>query len=684
MSQWVRRYEWALPMLLAAAAALQTPALSGPALWLLLGWIPGRLLMLATGIGRAWSPLARVILAVALSLVVMPLLLNPLWHWTNDAHGLLVPIWLVLTLVALLVHFIKRAPTQPAETRHLFTNRRYAIAAGAIAAFVVVVIVAPYWPRDSATGPVPSAIHDYIKHHAVLWSLEQRPLPLGNPFFAPDARESVYYYHFFYLIPATVRAVVGGISINLAFGTQAAIVALATAGLAAMLARRFFGGDAAALLALALMTVVGGFDVIPTLLLGQPAITLDAWADTLVRVHGLLTQMVWTPQNVQGAMIVLLSALLLAERGWTSDWLLLGPLLGAALVGSTVWIAAAALPALVLLVLLEFIRVRRQWVVLLTRIVAALFIAGAMAAISLPTLRGYIETSRRHGKSLTTEWPHQSHALLGQLAPPGVLANLLDLPWLLLIEFGPLIVLPLLLPRTVWRRAWNDSGMRFLILCAVLALAGFVTLRSHFTYNDFGQKIIMAAMIGGAVLGAGVVSIAPRRGWCTVVLIAAIILGSPIAFWQSPLAALRRFVPPDGALGRISVALPRDDAAAIRFVRDALLAGVVIQGDPGPERLTLQQLTDHQIGVMPLEQDTHVFLGPQPTRQEAACDELASELARGDSAMQLHELLTRLGVTHVLIGEVEQKKWPRLERFDDRVFFSTSFQSGECRVVEVW
>lgn len=707
MSHWVRRYEWALPMFLAAHAAFQIPALSAPALWILLTWVPGRLLMLVTGIGLAWSPLARVILAVALSLAVSPLLLNPLWHWTNDAQGLLVPIWLVLTLVALLVHFIRPPPPQSSDTHHLFSNSRYAFAAAAIAAFVVVITIAPYWPRDAASGPVPSAIHDYIKQHAVLWSLEQRPLPLGNPFFAPDARQPVYYYHFFYLIPATVRVVVGGISINLAFAVQAAIVALTTAGLAAMFARRLFGGDAPALLAFALTTVVGGFDVIPMLLFRQPAITLDAWADTLVRVHSLLTQMVWTPQNVQGTTLVLLAALLLHEHGFTRIWLLLGPILGAALIGSTVWIAVAALPALALLVLLECVWPRRPGEGggvqrIIVRLAAAIFIAAAMLALSLPTLRGYLEMSHRHGKSLTTDWTHQSHALLGRIAPPGVLANLLDLPWLLLIEFGPLVVLPLLLPRGAWRRAWHDPGMRLLMLGALVALVGFVTFRSHFTYNDFGQKIIMAAMICGAVLGAGCVGCvraaatdsnglkpssaarthpaSPR--WKIAILIAAIVLGAPVALWQSPLAAVRRFVPPDGPLARISVALAPDDAAAMRFIRDALSQGVVIQGDPGLARLTLQQLTDHQIGVMPLEQDTHVFLGPHPERQELACNELTTELATGDSAARLHEMLTSLGVTHVLLGEVERQKWSRLERFDDPMLFAPLFTSGTTHIYE--
>jgi hypothetical protein len=483
-----------------------------------------------------------------------------------------------------------------------------------------------------------------------------------------------------------------------------------------MLARRLFGVDAPALLAFALTTVVGGFDIVPMLMLGQQAITLDTWADTLVRIHSLLTQMVWTPQNVQGATIVLLGAFLLSEHGMSSIWLLLGPLLGASLIGTTIWLGAAVFPALALLVLLELARLRRPAGWLLMRLIGAAFVAAAIFALSLPTLRGYLEMSHRHGKSLTTCWPQQSHALLGRIAPPGVLANLLDLPWTLLIEFGPLLVLPLLLPRATWRRIWHDPGVRLLLLATLIALAGFVTLRSHFTYNDFGQKIIMAAMICGAVIGGG--SIAPGRAgcdgaawndsanselppaartyptnaayahpamprWKTVVVGAALILGSPVALWQSPLAAIRRFVPPDGPLARISVALLPDDAAAIRFLRDGLTSDAVIQAHPGPERLTLQQLACRQIGAMPLEQDTHVFLGRDPARQETACAELLAELTSGRSAARLQERLNRLGVTHVFVGQVERENWSQLERFNDESSFARLFSSGATRIFEV-
>src|SRR5262249_21367594 len=133
----------------------------------------------------------------------------------------------------------------------------------AAATIVVFATVGAYWPTQGAHGLSPAIIHDFIKHHAVLLSLERRPLPLGNPFFADQATEPIYYYHFFYLIPATVRAAAPGLSIELAFGVQAALVALSLAGTATLLVKRVTGSAACATLAFLLTTVIGGLDIVP-------------------------------------------------------------------------------------------------------------------------------------------------------------------------------------------------------------------------------------------------------------------------------------------------------------------------------------------------------------------------------------------------------------------------------------
>lgn len=736
MAFWVRKYEWVLPMFLAALAVARLPGLSPVALSALLCWLPGRLILRVAGFAREWDTLARVVLAFALSIAATPVLLNPLWHTTNDPHGLLLPVWLTLTVLALAAHWwVPAVAVEAAPQFRLFASKKTRIAVALLAALIAWFCIAPYWPREAHGASVPSAIHDYIKHYAVMWSLQEHTLPLGNPFFADGAREPAYYYHFFYLIPATIRAVCDGPSIPLAFGLHGAFIALTTAGLAALLAKRLFRSDVSALLAFALCTVVGGFDVIPVLIQRLPTITLDAWADTLVRIHNLLTQMVWTPQNVQGLVILLLAAFVLSEKGYWRGWLVLGPLLGVSLIGSTVWVAVVAFPAIALLIAIDvfwrpmpaFSRLRLFW--------TATFVAFLMIFASSPIWIRYQDVARSHGKSLTLDWPErQEHAILGQFLPAGALANIADLPWVLLLEMGPLLVFPLMLSRGAWRRAWNDTGMRLMMLSAIVALAGFVSVRSSFTYNDFGQKIVMSVLVCGAILGAGIATQSEHEAQASIrseheapasirseheaqasddgqrsanspslarrartgaarrgLLASVLVLGLPVSLWQSPLAAIRRFVSSDGLLGRISVALDPDDALAVQYLRDVSPLSAVVQAhwngeridSRQPDRLTLQQMIARQIGVMVLEQDTHVFQGRDPSLQTQAVEEVAAALAGDVSAVECHAVLRRHGITHLLVGSIERACWRNLERFENSDFFSCEFRHGGAAVFEL-
>ena len=706
------RSEFVDVLLLAALAAIPLAPLSAAAAWLLLAYWPGGFVIRASGIGGAWTGLGRAILRLALSIALTPVLLNPLWHWTNDARWLLGG-FVGVALLAEIVLFIAVAlrgngAVGQAKPGDLFDSRGARVGFAIVAAVVAFGAIGTYWPDYMpGAGPLPSQIHDYIKHHAVLFSMERRPLPLGNPFYVPCADGPAYYYHFFYLIPATVRAVAPSVSIALAFGVQAALVGIATAGMCALLARRVFGGDGPALLAACLATVVGGLDVIPLVLLRLPAITLDTWADTLVRIHNLLTQMVWTPQNVQGVLIALVGAYALSDGGRRWALVAIGPLLIAALVGSSVWVAPAVLPGVTLWVLLEVWRRRGQagaaW-----RMLGGAAVVGLVAlAISLPALLGYAEMSRRLGKGLTLVWDeHQSHALLGRFVSPGVLANLLDLPWVLAIELGALVVLPLLLPRTRWRAAWDDRGVRLLLLSTIVALVGFVTLRSHFRYNDFGQKVVMIVQIAGAVVGAGILATnagareGPRSSWwrleptargprnrlVSIVFLLLIIGGLPVALWQTPMAALRRFFPDRGPLARFTyeeARRARREAGALRFLREELPPDAVVQAYWGPQRLDLCQMIDKQIGASVLERDTMVFQVGEASEREASVRSLEEYFAPPLTGLPAAAYLQELGVTHVFVGEVERELWGDVAWLRHERYFHVEFEEDGNFVVRV-
>ena len=691
-----------LSTVLVAAAATGYAPLVTPVTLILLCYLPGRLVVAGFRLAEGWDAAGRGMLAVAVSLVVTPVVLNPLWHYTNQRWPLLIYIWLCLVPAAFGAHCL-RFGTAPLGELRLFDRTRSKIIFGVVAGLVALVAISTYWPTELHGYPVPALIHDFVKHHAVLFSLEQRPLPLGNPFFADNATGPVYYYHFFYLIPASVRVLAPGVSIELAFGLQAALIGLTLAGMCYLFVKRFTGGDSPAILAALLATVIGGLDVIPIIVMRMRVVTLDAWADTLVRIHNLLTQIVWTPQNLQGVLVALVGVYVLSVKGWWRGWFVWGPILAASLVGSTVWVSAGILPGLGLFMVGALFAQRRQGRLALQRCLLAGLVGILMLAAIAPSILGYLEMARRHAKGLTTEWPYQSNALLGKLAPPGILANLLDLPWVLTLELGPLLLFPILLPRRIWRRAWNDPGLRLLLLSSVLSLAGFVSLRSHFTYNDFGQKIILVPMLAGVILAACILAPQTRPatllnplgwslhdqsdryprhslGWFIRIVL---LLGLPVGLYQSPLAAIRRYITAESPLrmlAHVETLRAAREAGALSFLRHNLPSDAVVQAQPDVRRIKLAQLANKQIGVMPLEQDTMVFYPADAAAHERALQVIRRVLEQPTASPRCYDILRRHGITHVFVGIVERECWRGLEKFDDQCFFECVYHDAHTAV----
>ncbi len=684
-------------------AATGFPPIAAPAALVLLCWCPGRIIMGAGSIGRAWDRPGKTILAVALSVVFMPVFLYPLWHLGNHRPLLLGAVWGILAAGALAVRVFRPADpsTVPGWVPSLRLCERQATAVMLllIALVAALATIGPYWPTHLRGYPVPASIHDFIKHYAVLYSLQERPLPLGNPFYAAEAGGPVYYYCLFYLIPATVRAVAGGPGIQLAFGIQSLLVALSTIGLFYLIVKRFIGGDGPAVLAALLSSIIGGLDVVAVLVLGKRVVTLDAWADPVNRIHNLLNQMMWSPQNVLGLLTVLVIVYVLSEKGLWRGWFILGPAAGVAAWGSSPWVAVVLFAAVGAWWLYQCVAGAgqpnsRQ------RLLGAGVVGALSFAAAIPILRGYMEMSARHGKGLTVHWPYSSNAWLGKLVPPGPAANLLDLPWILVIEFGALLLFPLILvPRSVWRRAWADDGIRLLMIAVPIALAGFVTVRSHFMYNDFGQKSLMVAMAAGVVLAAGAVrsdagpsGVLNPFGWrvqagstpslkrlAGLVLFLVLMLGLPVGVSEIPLTAVRRFLPDRGWASRLvpdSSRRASREGPAWTWMRNNLPASAVLQADPGEERVQFAQVAERQMGMTELDADAMVFY---PVGREAHARRLANlehVLYQPTSPEALYGAFRDCRVTHVFIGTVERERWKCLELFEDRARYEPIFEDA--------
>lgn len=677
---------------LTLVAATGFAPIAAPAAWILLAWCPGRILLRATGIGRGWDGPGRTLLALAASLVFMPAVLFPIWHFGHSRAFFLWAVWGVLIVSAVAVRLLR--PWDHASVAgwvpslRLVERRATAVMLAVIALFALLATIGPYWPNDLNGYPVPASIHDYIKHHAVMYSLQERHLPLGNPFYAAEAAGPVYYYCFFYLIPATVRIVAGGPGTHLAFGVQSFLVAVSTIGMFYLIVKRFTGGDGPAILAALLSSLVGGLDSVAAAVRGNLVVTLDSWADTLNRVHNLFTQMMWTPQNVLGLLVVLLVVYVLSEKGFWPGWFVLGPAAGAAAWGSSPWVAVALFAGLGVWWVWECIAHGRERAAY--RRLAGVAVVGLAAGLAAaPIVLSYMEMSARHGKGLTTEWPYSRNAWLGRLVAPGPLANLLDLPWTLPTEFGAMLLFPLLLvPRAIWRRAWADAGLRLLLICTPLAIAGFVTIRSHFMYNDFGQKSIMVAMAAGVILGACAVRPDSVRGWllnpfgwrlhagstpvrrrsAAVLFVSVLVLGLPVGLSEIPLTAVRRYLPDRG---RISTLLPdaskraKVEGPAWGWMHRNLPADAVLQMDPSRDRVFLVQAIERQMGVTVLEANTMVFHPVDAAAHTRRLEALQRALYEPGTADDLQRAFRACGVTHVYVGTLELEQWKCVDLLED-------------------
>ncbi len=658
----------------------------------LLAYLPGRL-VLGLILDSRWDFAGRTILSIALSLSIAPFFLNLAWHITNEYPPLLGATCAVL-LALTAIPTVRRTLDQPPN--RLFEHRRTRILAAVTALLVLPPLILTYWPTEMLGFPLASTIHDFVKHQAVLDSLARRPLPLGNVFFADGASMPVHYYHWFYLIPATVRVWTNqALSNELAFGLSSALTAIGLVGVCYMLTKRL-AGEMPATLTLVLVTIVGALDVFPLIPfvidLGRPVVTLDAWAEHPFRIHNFLNQMIWSPQNVAGLLIVLVTAYLLSEKGPSRCWLWLGPILGASLLGTSVWVAMGAVPALVL------------WTLTKPRLIPRAAVVGAiMTLFCWPTIQGYLEGASHHGRGLSLDWPVNPHGVVGWLTGPGIAANFLDLPLTMTLELGAKFLFLVLVPSLIWRRIWRDDGLRFLLLCAVVSVLAFCTVRSELRHNDFGQKTILLAMAFGAVAAGAILTdqpvatcwwnplgwrIAMRRGATVkaVLVGAVLILGLPVALYEAPLTAARRYADFYRESARMSAderSAVRDEGLVLRYMRHSLPADAVVQGEGTVDRARLAQLVRRQIGVMDQQDDILVFDPPDLSPLRLAIKEVLGVLRRPASPEETYRLLRRHGITHVFVGIVERRMWKNLDRFSDTRFFKIAFRSGESLAVEL-
>jgi len=621
------------------------------------------------------GPAGEICLAPAVSFVLLPLPLTAVWSFSNGRGIVAAAIGLInALLLAWRWRTARRgsgggeriqapAPVEetlatPSRSEALASPRPLAprIALAPLLLFTGGCVWASLYFPEAGGRTAPRPAHDYVKHHAVLLSLERSPLPLHNYFYAAERDVGYYYYHFHYLVPAAIRKLAGDrVTIGLTFALTSGLLAMVFTAMVYYLAQEWLRGRSrwGAWWAAACVTVVGGWDVIPvairTCLGAAPVIVLDSWIPSPWRIHNLMTQFMWCPQHVAGALIVLLAAMWLRQYPQGGRWLALGPLLAVALLGTSVYLAMTVFAAAVVYWASRAIESRRAsgrwgwWPA------AGVALGLLTSLLTLPQVLGYLEMSRRGVGGLTLAWPRFDYAVLGRLLAPGPAANWLDASWVWMLEFGTLGLAIVCVRSSFWAAVWKDYGLRLLLLSGAAGLAMAYTLRSSHALVDYGFRIsVMPAQVFAALAAAALwmpdgARLNSRRA-LGVVWGIGVALGLPVGLYEAPMMAVRT---------AFRASPEQQDAGAIHFLRHCTPPDAVLQGSPY-DRVSLLQMTDRCLGVADLENShVRVFYPLDVERLRAACgavDQALREPRGGRAAATL----AAAGVDYVLIGSVER------------------------------
>ncbi|MFQ5413132.1 MAG: hypothetical protein ACE5E6_01610 [Phycisphaerae bacterium] len=658
------------------ACMLPTPWISAPAAAVLVLWLPGRqLVRLLPGMGalpgRAWSSMAA-------SLVLMPIPLSWLWWLTNDRVAVVVA---VAAINAVLIAFAARAPYEPAPPAMFPSSRSrrvFALIVTWVAGWVLGCFVIPeFHPRPSNTPA-----EDYIKHHAVLWSLGESTLPLRNIFYAGEPDTPHYYYEYFYLIPAAVRKMTGdSVPIAVVFGASAAALASMFLALVYLLARAIIGSASGALVAAACASVACGWDAVAVavrLLSGRsPLVILDAWCPPAWRINNLMNTFLWCPQHVAAVVALLLCGWWLRHAPRATWWLVMGPLLGTAVFGLSVYQAMVFFSAAGVYVLLELRWAASMGREAFRRMLGALVVVVSLgvALMSVKAWHYYIMSGRYPG-GLTVQWARFPLAVFGRFVAPGPLANFLDAPWMIVVDMGLGAVALVAVSPDMWRRLVGDPATRLLLIAGVVGTLAQFSIRSDVNAIDYGFSLgMMGLMIIGGVCagewldGVGVRPWAARRR--RVMVTVGVLLGLPVGIWEAPATTLRT------VLQEKKVRI--DDPAAVLFLRDETPHDAVVQCDPF-DRMAIPQRIDRQMGVLdPENPHVVVFQGVDRARMERALADVEAAFST-DSSRTAYEKLHALGITHVLAGTPERRRYGALEQFGDPALFHVAFQNDDAVV----
>ena len=650
-----------------------------PSLWIA---FPAAALLVLYLPGRQWARLIPGLAenlgvhlsSLVLSITAVPVVLAWTWRMSNDRF---IALCTLLAICLLPWIFNRKKIDIPRPFKE--TGKRHQWAMTGITAYIGFCVFASHYLPQAAGRTEVTAAHDYIKHHAMLLSLERHPLPLHNYFYAAERDTPYYYYEYHYYLPTAIRKLCGDVpSIPLTFGFTSAVLAIVFLCMVHALSYSFLSSRTGAIIATACVSIIGGWDAIPIaikMLYGSgPVVVLDSWIPSPWRIHNLITQFMWCPQHVSAAVTLMLTAYLLHKKPYGKWWIIAAPLFGASIFGCSVYQAMIFFPAAALYIITRLVRARHNSKLLQQELTAIALIALIGFALMVVQAWQYHTINERYPGGLTTSWDRMPWAFFGKALQPGVLANYLDAWWIILIDFGVGTLACFLVARSYWSKLFSDDGMRLLTIAAIVGPLAMFTVHSSINPIDYGLRVtVMPAQILAAItVGAALYSVNVRsrlRRWSKPILITGMILGLPVGLYELPASALR------------SVLKPRTsgtDVKAINYIKENTPLDAVVQGDP-EKRLTLTQLTDRASGVLdPFNAHVTVFQPVSRPDMIQAFEDVQNAFCTPDSK-QAYRLLSKWKITHLLIGDVEHKSFSDLSQFNDDQFFHLRYNDpGAC------
>lgn len=627
-----------LAVILAGLTLLPLPLLSFPAGLGLLVLLPGLQLVRALGLYANWREGRTLVLGLAAGLLVSPVCL----YLASLAFGFSRPVVFLtpILLVVGLAWLNRLWPAPAAPPAPLVQTRRQGFLLAGLLLLLALALLFPYLEGRTRAGLYPVEMADWFKHFGVSWAIRHTGVPPADIFFYGDpTRGKLAYYYFFHLTAASLDLLHGGVSsIYLSFVLLALLAALSCVLAVYLLARRVLPTVGGALAALLFATFIGGLDVIPAIpyYAGRfrqkfpdipaawsgiiAADHVDGWAPaTYLRLNSLYVHYLWVPQHVTGLLAFVLGLYLFRETPDRRRLAIFAPLLLAALLGHSAWVALVAFTCLGLYALYDLFR---RWQSgrrgdMLRALAAYTGVALVFLLLSLPLLAEMLgPDAPKSGVvfeiPLTGSWPvltpFKNH--LG----PTTLARLLDLPLHYLVELGAALVCGLAGLWLFRRRNEAEPLLPFFILAL---LVGFVTIsffasgRSWtelgFTLNnDLAMRAILPAQAVLALFAGYFVARLPGlplKRWLKAGLAAGVglmmVLGLLTVLWELwAMGAAKYFKPPriDPATYQAFQAMPTvtEPLSVIKHrTHDNASAYQLMYGDRSPGFFTVEAAVFH-------------------------------------------------------------------------------------------